>query len=257
MEAIITKIELKKFLKKYYFSLELSDINGNAYVVDKPFCNDAIQFRKMVFGIMAACNQFDLLKLGSDSPIYKEVIGYYNSGLEIIENDSGKWFSYNMKTGTYFCHDSNQQVKDLFKLAESRNAHDVFVKKGNIESITSGSGVFQIFFNANGIGTFMNTGQIYYGFGYPIGIGDPNNEENVSIATNAFQSFILSVTEFYGVKDLLELSGNVDRYPLVDITVNGKKVTSITSLETGMGFSIGKNYEIINELDKNYKKTLS
>ena len=69
MEAIITKIELKKFMKKYYFSLELRGSNGNAYVIDKPFCNDEIQFRRMVFGIMTACNQYDLLRLASDSPI--------------------------------------------------------------------------------------------------------------------------------------------------------------------------------------------
>lgn len=256
MEAIITKIELKRFLKKYYFLVELKDTKGNVYIVDKPFCNDEIQFRIMVFGLMAACNQFDLLKLGSDSPIYKNVVGYYNGGLEIIENDSNKWFSYNKKTGMYSCFESSEQVKDLFKLAESRNAHEVFVKKGEIDSITSCSGVFQVFFNADGIGTFMNTGQIYYGFGYPIGIGDPDNEESVRKASNTFQSFILRIMEFYEVKDLLELSGNVNKYPLVDITIDRKKVTSVTSLETGMGISIGKGYEIINVLDKDYKKTL-
>lgn len=257
MEAIITKIELKRILKKYYFSIELKDSKGVAYVVDRPFCNDEIQFRKMVFGVMAACNQFDLLKLGSDSPIYKDVKGYYNSGLEIIENEKDEWFSYNKKNGTYFCGESLQELKDLFKVASERNAFEVFVKNGKIESITSGSGVFQIFFNSNAAGTFMNTGQIYYGFGDPIGIGNPNNKENVKIATTAFQSFIINIMKFYGVNDLLELSGNVDRFPLVDITVDKKKVTSITSLETGVGFSIGRGYEIINVKDKVFSKKLN
>ena len=61
-------------MKKYYFSIELKDFRGYVYIVDKPFCNDEVQFRKMVFGIMAACYQFDLLKLGSDTPIYKDVL---------------------------------------------------------------------------------------------------------------------------------------------------------------------------------------
>ena len=145
MEAIITKIDLKRFLKTYYFALELRDSNGKAYIIDKPFCNDEIQFRRLVFGIMAACNQFDLLRLGSDSPVYKSVKGYYNNGLEILENESDEWFSYNKKTGTYFCGQSLQNLKDLYKIASERNAFDVFVKNGQIESITSGSGVFQIF----------------------------------------------------------------------------------------------------------------
>lgn len=257
MEAIITKIELKRFLKKYYFSLELRDSNGNAYIVDRPFCNDEIQFRRMVFGIMAACNQFDLLKLGSDSPKYKEVIGYYNNGLELLENERDEWFSYNKKTGTYFCGESVQSLKDLYKVASERNAFEVFVKSGRIESITSASGVFQVFFNADGVGTFMNTGQIYYGFGEPIGIGDPNNRESVRIASNAFQSFIISIMKLYGVKDLLELSGNVDKYPLVDITVDKKKVISIISLETGMGFLIGKEYEFVSDKNKDFSKNFN
>lgn len=257
MEAIITKIKLKKMFKNYYFALELHDELGNVYVVDKPFCNDEIQFRRMVFGIMAACNQFDLLKLGSNNPMYKEVKGYYYNGLEIIENNLDKWFLYNKKNGTYFCSESNKQIKELYDIAAKKNPFDVFVKQGRIESIISGSGVFQVFFNSNGVGTFMNTGQIYYGFGEPIGIGDPNNGESVKIATSAFQSFILSIMEFYGVNDLLELSGNVDRYPLVDIIVDGRKVTSITSLETGMGISIGKEYKIVKVLEHDHKKTLN
>lgn len=256
MEAIITKIKLKKLFKKYYFAIELCDQSGNVYCIDKPFLNDKIQFRKMVFGIMAACNQFDLLRLGSDSPIYKEVKGYYSNGLEIIENSEDRWLLYNKKTNTYFCGDSNHQIKELYANASKRN-FDISINNGRIESITSGSGVFQLFFNSDGVGTFYNTGQIYYGFGYPIGIGDPENEENVKIATDAFQSFILSIMEFYGVTDLLELSGNVNKYPLVDINVSRKKVTSITSLETGMGISIGEKYEIVNTVEMDYKKTLN
>ena len=246
MEAVIKKIKLKNILNRYYFSLEIQSVDGKVYHVDKPLLSDPISFRKQVFGIMAACNQFDLLRLSSDNPIYKEVIGYYSNGLQIIENNKNEWFSYNKKTSSYFCDQSSQSVKELFSMAVNKKIPDVSVNKGRIESISSGSGVLQIFFKSNGLGTFMNTGQVYYGFGYPIGIGSVDDKESIKIASLSFQSFILSIMNFYGVDDLLELSGKIDKYPIVDITVDKNKIKSITSFETGMGISIGKSYEIIN-----------
>lgn len=256
MEAVISKIRLKRILKKHYFSIELKATDGNVYTIDKPFCNDEIQFRRVVFGIMAACNQFDLLRLGSDKPVYKDVTGYYSNGLQIIENNLNEWFLYDKKNSVYFCGESSQNVKELFSMAVNRRIPDVSIDNGRIESISSSSGVLQIFFKGNGIGTFMNTGQVYYGFGYPIGIGDESNLESVRKASVVFQSFILNIMKFYGVTNLLELSGKVDRYPIVEITVDKNKVTSITSLETGMGLSIGKEFEIINIFDKENKKAL-
>lgn len=246
MEAVIKKIKLKNILNRYYFSLEIQSVEGKVYHVDKPLLSDPISFRKQVFGIMAACNQFDLLRLSSDNPIYKEVIGYYSNGLQIIENNKNEWFSYNIKTSSYFCDQSSQSVKELFSMAVNKKIPDVSVNKGRIESISSGSGVLQIFFKSNGLGTFMNTGQVYYGFGYPIGIGSIEDKEIINSASLSFQSFILSIMNFYGVDDLLKLSGNIDKYPIVDITVYKNKIKSITSFETGMGISIGKSYEIIN-----------
>lgn len=249
MEAIIKKIKLKSLLNKYYFSLEIQSIDGKVYHIDKPLLSDPISFRKQVFGIMAACNQFDLLRLGNDNPAYKEVIGYYFNGLQIIENEQKEWFSYDKKRSIYFCEEGSQSVKELFSIAVNRKIPDVFIDKGRIESISSGSGVLQIFFKSNGLGTFMNTGQVYYGFGYPIGIGSTEDKEGIKNASLSFQSFILSIMKFYGVDDLLKLSGRVDKYPIVDITVDKNKIKNITSLETGMGISIGKNYEIINVFD--------
>ena len=256
MEAVIKRIELKKFFKNYYFVVEIQDIDGNVYVIDKPFCSDEENFRKVVFGLMASCNQFDLLRFCTENPLYKNVVGYYNDGLKIIENEKDQWFSYDSKQGKFFCASSSQELKDLYDRAEKRRIPNIYVNDGKIESITSASGVFQIFFHSKSYGTFMNTGQIYYGFGYPIGIGTPDNKENVKIATGAFQSFILSIMDFYGVADLLHLGGVIDHYPEVEITVNRGKVTSITSSETGMGFSIGKDYKIINAFEpKNVKIT--
>lgn len=246
MEAVIKKIKLKNILNRYYFSLEIQSVDGKVYHVDKPLLSDPISFRKQVFGIMAACNQFDLLRLSSDNPIYKEVIGYYSNGLQIIENNKNEWFSYNKKTSSYFCDQFSPSVKELFSMAVNKKIPEVSIDKGRIESISSGSGVLQIFFKSNGLGTFMNTGQVYYGFGYPIGIGSVDDKESIKIASLSFQSFILSIMNFYGVDDLLELSGKIDKYPVVDITVDKNKIKSITSFETGMGISIGKSYEIIN-----------
>lgn len=246
MEAVIKKIKLKNILNRYYFSLEIQSVDGKVYHVDKPLLSDPISFRKQVFGIMAACNQFDLLRLSSDNPIYKEVIGYYSNGLQIIENNKNEWFSYNKKTSSYFCDQFSPSVKELFSMAVNKKIPEVSIDKGRIESISSGSGVLQIFFKSNGLGTFMNTGQVYYGFGYPIGIGSVDDKESIKIASLSFQSFILSIMNFYGVDDLLELSGKIDKYPIVDITVDKNKIKSITSFETGMGISVGKSYEIIN-----------
>ena len=89
-------------------------------------------------------------------------------------------------------------------------------------------------------------GQVYYGVGYPIGIGSAKDEEKVKVSALLFQSFILNIMKFYGVDDLLKLSWQMDKYPIVDITFDKNKVKYITSLETGIGFSIGKSYEIIN-----------
>lgn len=252
MEALVKEIKLKSILNRYYFRLQIQTVDGKVYHVDKPLLSDPINFRKQVFGIMAACNQFDLLRLSSDTPIYKDVIGYYSNGLQIIENEQNKWFSYDKKRSVYFCDESSQSVKELFSMAINRRISDVSIDKGSIESISSSSGVLQIFFKSNGLVTFMNTGQVYYGFGYPIGIGSTEDIEGIRIASLSFQSFILSIMKFYCVDDLLKLSGRVDKYPIVEVTFDKNKVKSITSMETGMGLSIGKKYEIINifELEK-------
>ena len=257
MEAIIKRIELKKILNRYYFVLEIQDINENVYIVDKPFCSDLINFRRQVFGIMAACNQFDLLRLTTSNPEYKDVVGYYSNGLQILENDQNKWFSYDKRTGKYFCDDAKEDVRKLFKTIVDNNLGDVSVNKGEIQSIESASGVFQIFFNSNGLGTFMNTGQIYYGFCYPIGIGSADNKESVKIAATVFQSFIISLMKFYNVTDLLCLGGKIEQYPVVEIELDkNNKISQISSLVTGMGLKINDGFEIVNNFENNEKKVL-
>lgn len=73
MKAVIKKVELKRIVNKYYFKITLSDDNGNIFVIDKPFLSDPINFRKQVFGIMAACGCFDLIRLATNNPISKKL----------------------------------------------------------------------------------------------------------------------------------------------------------------------------------------
>ena len=49
--------------------VELQDENGNIHIVDKPFSASESNFRRQLFGLMAACNQFDLLKFYGVSDI--------------------------------------------------------------------------------------------------------------------------------------------------------------------------------------------
>ena len=72
----------------------------------------------------------------------------------------------------------------------------------------------------------------------------------------AFQSFVLSIMDFYGVDDLLCLDGKTDYYPELEITVIKGKIIFITSSETGMRLSISKNYKIINVFEPENVKTL-
>ena len=100
----------------------------------------------------------------------------------------------------------------------------------------------------------MNIGQLYYGFGYQIDIGDSNNFDSVYKSSLSFQSFVLSLMKFYGIDYLLMFGGKVDKYLVVHINVNKNRVVTITSLETGIGLSIGKKCDIINVFDLELSK---
>lgn len=101
----------------------------------------------------------------------------------------------------------------------------------------------------------MNTGQIYYGFGYPIGIGSVDNKDSLKIAATAFQSFIISLMKFYNVTDLLHLGGNIEQYPIVEIELDkNNKIAQISSPVTGMGLKINDGFEIVNNFENNEKK---
>ena len=255
MKAMIKKIELKKFMNNYYLKIILSDIEGHTFIIDKPFSSNPINFRKQVFGIMTACDCYDLMRLTTDSPIYKNVIGYYMNGLKIFENEKGEWFSYNSNKGEYICDKIEQNKLKLLETMIEQNVFSIEKLEGTIANIESRSGTFSLLFNGKCTSTFYTCGQqIYYGFGYPISIGDPSNIESTKRAAKTYTSFIVNLMKFYGIDDLLYFGGNIDKFPIVDVTLNNNKVDLITNPNTGLGFSINEKYKFISLSDRKKQK---
>lgn len=248
MKAIIKKIELKKMMNKPYLKITMES-KKKEYIVSNPFINDSINFRKQVFGMLSACNCYDLMKLSRKEPISQEATGYYfkGKGYRILESKDRKWFSFNEKKGIYSCQKADESTKNLIRMAQEQNISKVETHDGSIESIMSRSGVFSILFQSKYSGaSCMTTGQIYWGFGKPINIGNNATESEKIASAKMFTSFIVSLLEFYDKDDLLKIGGDVEVYPEVEITLDHRnRVKSIQNINTGLGFCIGKSYEII------------
>lgn len=248
MKAIVKSIELKKIVNRYYLKVTIESQNKE-YVLANPLLSDPINFRKQVFGMLSACNCYDLMRLAREVPVPQEALGYYfeKGGCKIFENKDGQWMLFHEKTGTYSCQKADEDTKQLIKMAEERKISNVEVSKGTIESVTSASGVFNILFQREEGGAyFYRTGQIYFGFGSPINIGNKATQSEKMESAKMFTSFIASLMKFCNKEDLLKLGGEIERYPEVDITLDhSNKINSIRNATTGLGFSIGKNYEII------------
>lgn len=260
MQAVIQKLELKKILNRYYIRIELLDEDGVIRVLDNPFLSDNINFRKQVFGILSSCDNFDLMKLATDNPIPRKTSGYYQNGLQILENENGEWFNLNKKTGLYMCQKPKQKTHDFFDNLVSQSICNVRKDEGIIEMMVSQSGTFQLLFTCNLGSAFYTTGQIYYGFGYPLTIGGSDaNPRDIAYSAKMFTSFIVSLMRFYGVNDMLDFGGNKNNLPVVEIVLNEEnKITTITNPINGMGLKIDTEYSIVNifELDKAPKKKL-
>lgn len=256
MQAVIKKIKLKKFINRYYFKIELKDLDGRTHVINKPLLSDPINFRKQVFGIMSACGSYDLMKLATDKPNAKKVIGYYKNRLQILENEKKEWLTYDNKNGKYICYQSYKEKYKILKKLIAQNIANVSIDEGRIQSIKSESGIFSLLFSGDFGSTFYMTAQIYYGMGYPLNIGNEKDTDVVKRAAQNFTSFIVCLMNFYGIDDLLQFGGNVDKFPVVEITLNNNEIDSITNPNTGIGLFITKKYDIvnINELEKSKSK---
>lgn len=252
MKAIVKKMELNKIMNRYYLKITMES-QKKEYIVSNPLNSNPINFRKQVFGMLSACNCYDLMRLARKNPIPQEATGYYfeGRGYKILENKDGKWFSFNEKTGVYLCQNADEYTKNLIRMAQKHNISGIAVNEGTIESIMSRSGVFSILFQSkNDEVSFFTTGQVYWGFGSPINIGNNANESEKIASAKMFTSFIVSLLEFCGKDDLLKLGGDIETYPEVEITLNhSNKVNSIRNANTGLGFCIGKNYEFLDSLE--------
>jgi len=96
--------------------------------------------------------------------------------------------------------------------------------RGIIRSIISQSGVFTIMIETEVFATFYVTGNVYFGFGYPlVCTGTELDERYVNLSANQFRTFIESILKIYKVNDLLLLGGNEkENYPKVKISLNSK-----------------------------------
>lgn len=247
MQAVIQKLELKKIINRHYIKIELIDEFGAKHTIDNPFLSDDINFRRIVFGLLTACGTHDLMRLATSNPETRKMVGYYQNGLQILENENMEWFSLNRKTGLYTCKKPNKKTHQILEELAKRNDLDISTEEGIIEKITSESGTFVMEFSTKAYSTYFVTGQIYYGFGYPISIGRNADPTNTALSAKLFTSFIESLMKFYGINDLLQFGGKTDNLPIVEIALNkDNKINSITNPTTGIGIKIGNEYEIIN-----------
>lgn len=247
MQAVIQKLELKKILNRHYIKIELIDELGIKRNIDNPLLSDNINFRRLVFGILSACGNYDLMRIATENPEPQKMSGYYQNGLIILENEKGEWLSLDRKIGLYRCQQPTPETRKNFELIIENNMLDLSKDEGIIDRIVSESGVFLLRFIGKSSATHFITGQIYYGLGYPITIGKNADPSNIAISAKMFTTFITSLMKLYGINDLLQFGGNTDNLPIVEIELNNNnKISTITNPTTGMGLAIGKKYEIIN-----------
>lgn len=242
----LKSVQLKKIFNNYFLVIKVES-QGKEYVLSNPFLSDPVNFRKQFFGILTACNCYDLLRLSRKEPIPLECRGYYfdGRGYKILENKYGQWFLLNKKSGIYACEKADEKLKEMFQIIQKADRGSIDISDGSITSITSQSGVLQIgFLNRHcGFSVFLS-GQVYFGFGFPLNREDKWSEKEGRESAKLFKSFITSLMEFYGEKDLLKLGGEIQNYPKIEITLDNNRIKSITNSDTKLGLIVGKSYEI-------------
>jgi len=245
MDAYISSIEfIRKDKDNCYWKIILVDENNNYLgTFGDSNITDEVNFRKQTFGILSACNCYDLLKLGSSNPelfpiFFKEK---YYGGVDYIVNKSGKKMIleengyYDLKKAWNFFN-KNKEIKK-YEVAE-------------IESIKSQSGVFNILLTNEHFSIFYVTGSVYWGFGYPLS-EENMNEKYIKEASKLYTSFIECILDFYDTNDLLKLSKKENlEYPKVTVDIDDfGKITSIGSSKTGLTLTQNENSYLITKKD--------
>lgn len=252
MEAIVKSIKLYKVDEnRSYWKLELEDLDGNLIgFFGDPKLSDSVNFRKQTFGIMAACNCFNLLELGSNNPkflpIYFEEENY--KGVVSIINREYNIF-HQADNGKYVLKKYNDDINKI-----KNNVAEIFC-------VSSASGVFNIGIHTPHYSTFYNTGQIYYGFGYPITISG-EKQEDIIFASDIYKSFIESILKLYKTDDLLKMCNcDVINYPKILINIDennnivciGNESNDYCLLQKNDSYTIERDLSYLNENIKTKK----
>jgi len=244
MDAFISSMEfIKENENDCYWKVTLVDENNN-YIgtFGDSKITDPVNFRKQTFGILSACNCFDLLKLSSSNP--QKLPVYYMerkfNGINSIVNKNGQ----SLKLGHHGMYEINK-AWNFFNKNKEIKQYEI----GEIESIESRSGVFVVSVCSGcSVNSFM-TGSVYWGFGYPL-TQENMNEDYIRDASKLYLSFIEGILKLYNTNDLMKLNGNeVSEYPMVIVKTDEKgNITSIGNKDTGFELMTdGISYIIINK----------
>lgn len=252
MTGYIKRIKYIKTNELYgYWEITLIDENGKLIgTLGNKNQNDPYNFRRETFGILASTNCYDLLRLGSPKPNPINITMIANEKddkiIKII-NKSGLTFE---KLNTGLCITKRKIIENILNKNPKYPA--------TIESITSRSLTFTLLLMGKHFGTFIEAGNIYYGFGYPL----TSNEVSTDYLLKScliYSSFIKSILKFYKTDDLMKLSNTENIVcPKVEIIKNeNDEIIGIQNEQTNMAIiDTQEMYEITDDKEKIKKLTL-
>lgn len=215
-KAIIKSIELCQIDEnESFFQVTLADEEGNDIgVFGSPYLTSDIDFRKETFGILEAIGCFDLLKLGGNEEACIPITFKCDRRDVIDEIHNSDNQTLHMGTsGEYVTEEMKEDEREVFD--------------GIINSIKSASDTFTMQIRNPHFTTNYVTGNIYYGFGYPL-LSQTNNEELIKKASKHYKSYIESILKFCGTDDLLRIGGEPSKYP--DILIQRDEVGNIIAI---------------------------
>lgn len=237
MKVLLKNIKYKKVDKTHsYWILNFVDCHGNLVeTIDMPKLSSSVDFRYQTYGILAACNCYDLLRIFTNSPnLLKVYIPKDDSNkVEYIKNSHNAIFSF--KEDKYVLEHNHNILKIAHKHPNELS--------GQIESITSESGTFAISIATENFKRTFLTGQVYYGFGTPLNEHINLNEKHELLAADMFKTFIEAILKLYQVDDLLGLAKTeYVEYPIVDLEYDEQgKPQYLGCEETGIYLQINEN----------------
>nr|MDE6142343.1 hypothetical protein [Bacilli bacterium] len=248
-EVQISSIKLCKIDEENsYFEVELIDEFGKKVgVFGSPYITDSVNFRREVFGILLASGINDFLKLGGVEEPTIPITFKCNSRNVVasIHNSKGETFHLNGE-GIYKTEPTIQDNQEI--------------SFGNVTGIISEINALNMTIENEHFHTHYPTGNLYYGFGYPL-ISSSSNPELIAHACNHYKEYIENILDFLGTDDLLRMAGEPIKFPKVlierDSTGNiiaiGQKEQECHLRITDNNYKIEKGKLVV---DKNKSKKL-